>query len=353
MENVCHTLCGLAIARAGGDRLGPLATPVIVVAANLPDLDIVTLLTQGKPGYLCNHRGLTHALLGIFVESLILAGVVHQACEWTERACAPFKRLWSAAALGLLSHVVLDGLNTYGIRPWLPFLERWHYGDIAFILDPWLWLGFGAAACLGAPKKTWATVIPWWCVLGLGALFLCTHPRSNPAIAAAWIAGAALVLSARHLGVGSKRRQGAALAAIGGTLVYLAALGVQGRVADARAREVVEAATGAPVQTSTCQPAPAIPWCFTAVVDSAGALHRVEVNLRTGRSAFVRSLPKNLEHPAVSLDAVRTTPEYRAWRTFARNPFVGEHQGMLVLGDGRYSSRAEDAWCNLVLPLPR
>ena len=43
MDPLTHTLTGLALSRAGLNRLTAHATPILLVAANAPDLDIVTL----------------------------------------------------------------------------------------------------------------------------------------------------------------------------------------------------------------------------------------------------------------------------------------------------------------------
>ena len=50
--------------------------------------------------------------------------------------------------LGVLSHVALDWLNTYGVRLLMPFDGRWFYGDTLFIIDPWLWLTLGVGVWL-------------------------------------------------------------------------------------------------------------------------------------------------------------------------------------------------------------
>ena len=50
--------------------------------------------------------------------------------------------------VGVLSHVALDLLNTYGVRLLMPFDRRWFYGDALFIIDPWLWLALGAGVWL-------------------------------------------------------------------------------------------------------------------------------------------------------------------------------------------------------------
>ena len=50
--------------------------------------------------------------------------------------------------VGVLSHVALDLLNNYGVRLFMPFSNRWFYGDAVFIIDPWLWLTLGAGIWL-------------------------------------------------------------------------------------------------------------------------------------------------------------------------------------------------------------
>jgi inner membrane protein len=50
--------------------------------------------------------------------------------------------------VGVLSHVALDLLNTYGVRLLMPFDRGWFYGDAVFIIDPWLWLALGVGIWL-------------------------------------------------------------------------------------------------------------------------------------------------------------------------------------------------------------
>jgi hypothetical protein len=51
MFNSTHTLTGLILARTGVDRWAPRATLTAVIAANLPDIDIVCGL-PGSVGYI-------------------------------------------------------------------------------------------------------------------------------------------------------------------------------------------------------------------------------------------------------------------------------------------------------------
>ncbi len=63
MDNLTHSLVGLAAAKAGLERRSPYATFVCVAAANLPDIDIVAL-AGGLAFYFKHHRGITHSIVG-------------------------------------------------------------------------------------------------------------------------------------------------------------------------------------------------------------------------------------------------------------------------------------------------
>ncbi|HEX5484281.1 MAG TPA: metal-dependent hydrolase, partial [Terriglobia bacterium] len=64
MDNLTHTLVGIALGQAGLKRKSRYAMLALIIGSNLPDADIVTAL-HGGVDYLKNHRGITHSLLGL------------------------------------------------------------------------------------------------------------------------------------------------------------------------------------------------------------------------------------------------------------------------------------------------
>ena len=128
MFNSTHTFVGLAIARTGVDKWVPRAAVTAVIAANLPDVDIVFDIA-GVPSYIEHHRAFTHSIVGIPVLSLALAGGMY---IFTRN----FWRTFAVALLAMATHPALDYSNPYGLRPFLPFSGTWYYGDTLFILDP-------------------------------------------------------------------------------------------------------------------------------------------------------------------------------------------------------------------------
>src|SRR4051794_7323578 len=71
MDNLTHSLVGLAAAKAGLERWSPMATTVCVLAANAPDADILTTF-GGRWFYLHHHRGLTHSVVGTLALALLI-----------------------------------------------------------------------------------------------------------------------------------------------------------------------------------------------------------------------------------------------------------------------------------------
>jgi inner membrane protein len=166
MFNTTHTFVGLAIARTGVDERLRNAAWTAVIAANLPDIEVLTGLS-GTPTYLDYHRGITHSLIGIPILSLLVAGGVFI-------LSGHFWRNFLVAFIAMATHPILDYSNTYGWRPFLPFDGAWYYGDLLFIFDPYIDVIFVAGIVGGnllSNKKVmaWASLIA--VIIYMGARF--------------------------------------------------------------------------------------------------------------------------------------------------------------------------------------
>lgn len=143
MDNICHTLAGAALGEAGLKRRTGLSMATLMIGANLPDVDAVTLFTGSS---IALRRGWTHGVLALAILPLLLAGAMLAWDRWVRRrgGRAPGvpvvpAQLVLLAYVAVLSHPFLDWLNTYGVRLLMPFDGRWFYGDAVFIIDPWMW----------------------------------------------------------------------------------------------------------------------------------------------------------------------------------------------------------------------
>jgi len=91
MDNLTHTAIGLFLSRAGLNRWTPAATPILLLAANAPDIDIVTL-SGGSLNYLHYHRHLTHSLIAMpvrLVDRDVDRALVPVCKILRERPCEP------------------------------------------------------------------------------------------------------------------------------------------------------------------------------------------------------------------------------------------------------------------------
>jgi inner membrane protein len=132
VDNVTHTLTGLMLSRSGIDRKVARAAPMMMIAANLPDIDAVAFF-GGPVVYLQWHRSYPHAL--VFAPLMALIPPLLFLIFARQRIT-----LWAYAGslIGVLSHLALDWTNVYGIRLLLPFSDRYFRLDITEIVDPWI-----------------------------------------------------------------------------------------------------------------------------------------------------------------------------------------------------------------------
>jgi inner membrane protein len=156
MDNLCHTVAGAVLAEAGLRRRTPLALPTLLLGANLPDLDALAY-ARGSLFALTFRRGWTHGVLALVLLPVLLTAVM---LTWDRlvrsRHATPRAdpaALLLLATIAVLSHPLLDLLNTYGVRLLMPFSNRWFYADTLFIVDPWLWLLFGGGAAIAWRRR--------------------------------------------------------------------------------------------------------------------------------------------------------------------------------------------------------
>jgi inner membrane protein len=150
MEPVTHILTGACLARTGLNRRAAYATLTMAVAAEFPDIDTLWSLRGPVEGFQ-HHRGITHTFLGVPFEAALLVAAVYGLHRWRLRraksngkplTAAPVRwvTLYFLALLALLSHLLLDYTNNYGLRPFYPFNPHWYAASIVFIFDPLIFL---------------------------------------------------------------------------------------------------------------------------------------------------------------------------------------------------------------------
>jgi inner membrane protein len=170
MDNLTHSLVGLAAAKAGLERLSPGATATCILAANAPDSDILWLIFGDRWSFLQHHRGITHSILGTLCLALALPIVIYSVGWVVSRLRGKqleinLAGLFFASIIVSATHPLMDWTNNYGIRPLLPWNPQWFYGDLVFVVDPFLWLLFGGASFLLTSRTRLQRVV--WFAMGL------------------------------------------------------------------------------------------------------------------------------------------------------------------------------------------
>jgi len=141
LEPITHFLTGACLGRAGLNRKTALATLTLTLAAEAPDLDVLSRFRGAAFGF-AHHRGFTHSFLGILICAAVVVGFVYLLWRLRDRRMKDpnlpprWGLLYLYACLAGLSHILLDFTNNYGVRPFWPFSEKWYSWDIVFIVEP-------------------------------------------------------------------------------------------------------------------------------------------------------------------------------------------------------------------------
>ena len=311
-------MVGAALSRSGLGRRTALGATALIVGANLPDLDALAYF-DGPAADLEWRRGWSHGVLALVVLPFVLTALLlllrrwsGRAARWSNRPGVQPRQLLLLSFVAILSHPILDTLNTYGVRWLMPFSSRWFYGDTLFIVDPWVWLA-----------------------LALGVYFSRRRerlPRLNPAYPAQ--------------------------VAIAAVTLYVSVMALSSMAAARMVADEVSSLSGKPVQTTMAGPLLLQPLVRRFVVQQEGQyrvgtfrwMERPHID-RGEVLTFPRGRPA---HPAVS-QAVET-PVGRRFLGWARFPtFAIEHVGpaqyLVHVVDLRYARSPGDGFGAISIPV--
>jgi inner membrane protein len=373
MDNLTHSIVGLAVGELVQRSLAPEAAPpdqhvrrrMLVLAcwaaSNFPDLDLVLTPLLPQPlGYLLHHRGHTHTLLFALPQALLLAALIWLLWPAARRLLAHShaarKGLGLAIGLGLLLHLAMDYLNSYGIHPFYPFDRRWLFGDMVFILEPVFWVAAGVPLAMMIKRRPVR-----YGLLGLlgAALLWCADAgflHWSSLMLLALVGLAVGVVSGR---AGPEARRGL-LAGLGACLAFVAiqgagsARGVHTLDAELRKRDPASELVDA---SMTAYPANPLCWNFVAIERNEAAgiyrLRRGVLSLApalldvgqcpaglTGNVHADRGFPGMalLSDDSVDLASFRRLEQqncfFRDWLRFARAPLLAGN----IASDIRFGS---------------
>jgi inner membrane protein len=283
MDNLCHTLVGAAMGEAGLKHKTRYGTAALVIAANLPDVDVFVFLTDIPSVEF--RRGWTHGILAQALLPIVLTlATVGFDRVWRRRDVGkqPLNIPWllTLGYLGVLSHVGLDFLNNYGVRLLAPFDWHWFYGDAVFIADLWLWLALGAGVWLSRRRGT---------------------PRP---------ARGALIFTA----------------------CYITAMLVSAQLARGVVADIWRTTRGSSPRALMVGPLPLTPFTRAVIVDAGDHYESGTFSWLSSSVAFdPERIPKNDDHPAVAVaQRTRLISAYLVWARFPYWTLQPENGGVDV-----------------------
>lgn len=269
MDNLCHTFVGAALGEAGLKRRTRFGNATLMIAANLPDVDVLVFATSTPS--VAFRRGWTHGILAQALLPIALTAVIWLVARWRPGGRdRPLRLGWVLALsyIGVYSHVLLDLLNTYGVRLLAPANWRWLYGDSVFIIDPWLWIVLGGGIWLARRR---ASVVP---------------------------ARRALLVA----------------------LLYIGAMVISARLARNIVIDAWQAERGGAVERLMVGPQPVTPLRRSVIVDAGDHYESGTFTWWPTRVTFdPAAVPKNDDRPEVA--AAREAANVRAFLVWSRFPF--------------------------------
>jgi inner membrane protein len=114
-----------------------MATPMLLVSGLAADVDWATRLA-GPSAFLHGHRTATHSFVGtVVLIAVVAAGFWIAGRKFPKFAVNIFPALL-ICAIGAGIHLLLDLLNSYGVKLMWPFSAKWYAWDIADSVDAWI-----------------------------------------------------------------------------------------------------------------------------------------------------------------------------------------------------------------------
>lgn len=327
MDNVTHSLVGAVLAETGLKRWTPLATVTLILGANFPDIDIVVGL-KNQLTYLEYHRGITHAIIAIPFLSLFLAGLMYAISHWRRRknpalAAARFRPLFVLSLISMSTHPLLDFTNSYGWRPFLPWSNQWYYGDIDFVVDPWLWAGLGGAMIL-VTACTHKRITAWVCLLGVLSLPVLLFDGAGWALKMSWFLLVGVVFGLRlywqeEYVVAEKFMRGVIVL----LLLYFSALFLVQQLAMKQAGKnaVHIIQSGEQITSIDAMPTPANPLRWKTVISTNTAFYFSDLFLLADDPPAVRRYTRQSGEATIINAALRES-ELQTFLRFARFPVI-------------------------------
>jgi membrane-bound metal-dependent hydrolase YbcI (DUF457 family) len=352
MDTITHGIAGALIGKAvfrGEDMFasqpmnrGRIITWSLMLGAIFPDSDVLRdFFSSDKLLIVTWHRSITHSLVMLPLWALVLAGITQafaKSRKWEGPSLAALTGIYAA---GILSHIVLDLVTTFGTMIWSPIEWSRPAWDLVFIVDFTLAAIFLVPQLLAwvyaHPEKMKRRALGMWLVF-MPVPFLIARigeiagaPISDAAVLSVIVVLSAIFLLPTLRGWGLKVRHDSwNRVGFAGALVYVGATAFAHHTALARVRKFAQL-DQLQVESIGALPLPPSLWHWDGLVRTERGVYELRMDLSDKRVRNGELL--TLEHryfpdaPLNSyIEAARRLPEVQKVLWFARFPVTRFHQ---------------------------
>jgi membrane-bound metal-dependent hydrolase YbcI (DUF457 family) len=146
MDTITHGIAGALLGKAlfGGDEMFStrpmnarrIVTWSLMTGAIFPDIDVLRdIFSHNDLLMITWHRSITHSLLCLPIFAPLLAALTRAICRRLAWEAPSFALLTGIYAAGILSHILLDLVTTFGTMIWSPLEYSRPAWDLIFIVD--------------------------------------------------------------------------------------------------------------------------------------------------------------------------------------------------------------------------
>jgi membrane-bound metal-dependent hydrolase YbcI (DUF457 family) len=379
VDTITHGIAGALIAKAafrGQDMFAAkpmnrqrVITWSLMFGAIFPDCDVFReMFSHNDLLILTWHRSITHSLVCLPIFAVALAALTRWFVRWRKWDAPSFGALVAIYAVGILSHILLDLVTSFGTMIWSPVKWSRPAWDLIFIID------FTLTAILLIPQSVaWVyrqekglqgRALGSWIVFAIatvGVAFIARSvnaPISVRAIFAAIVVLAAIFLLPAVRGWG-QRVQPASwnLAGVLITLAYVGAASYAHHVALARVN-AFSSGLHLEAQSQGALPYPPSLWHWDGLVLTPRGVYELRMNLSGGptevqaagapppsdSSLTYRFYPDAAPNPYI--EAAKRLPEVQTVLWFARFPVTRFHkegpEAIVEISDLRFPQMRPD-----------
>ena len=341
---------------------GRIVTWTLMLGGIFPDADVLRdIFSHDKLLVVTWHRSITHSLVLLPVWALLLGGVTRWFVKWRKWEAPSFGALSAIYAVGILSHILLDLVTSFGTMIWSPLEWSRPAWDLVFIID------FTLTAILLLPQLiAWVYSKPvkmrrravGLCIVFLPAPLLIARiaeavgaPVSDRATLTAMILlGCVFLLPAiRQWGL-RIRYTAWNRAGFAAGLIYVVLTFFAHRAALRRIEKFAEL-DHLQVDSIGALPLPPSPWHWDGLVRTERGVYELRMDLGDKPTSDTELLAQRHWYypdspPNSYIEAARRLPEVQKFLWFARFPVTGFHkegnQAVVEIRDVRFAQIRRD-----------